>query len=263
MNIIAVLGRAASRGACPFSSDPVPPVLLSPVSQSGPSTLSTYLSDIRLPRSKSLFLFPVLLPPALQQGSPSHANISVGLVRSDGRAYPARAPQVVRRIPVSESTEAEIEGEAGAELVAGQVHHPHRCDPRLPDRQGPNPKSKGGGWGFVLRRAVAHAFHENGQGGRTAFLRQCEDGRASMKSVAARYLDGATRTDLRDLEILSAGKPPYQAGYRYGFCLHCTVALRLQSVRVRAAGAFRAIHAPGPSTRHARCPLPGRPPTGP
>ena len=34
-----------------------------------------------------------------------------------------------------------------------------------------------------------------------------------MKSVAARYLDGTTRTDLRDLEILSAGKPPYQAGY--------------------------------------------------
>ena len=51
------------------------------------------------------------------------------------------------------------------------------------------------------------------QAKRDAFLRQCEDGRASMKSVAARYLDGTTRTDLRDLEILSAGKPPYQAGY--------------------------------------------------
>ena len=100
MNIIAVLDRAASRGACPFSSDPVPPVLLSPVSQSGPSTLSTYLPYIRLPRSKSLFLFPVLLPPALQQGSPSHANISVGLAPHalDPSVREAPLPVLVKRM---------------------------------------------------------------------------------------------------------------------------------------------------------------------
>ena len=43
-----------------------------------------------------------------------------------------------------------------------------------------------------------------------AFLRQCEDGRALIKSVAAKYLDGTTSADMRDLEL--TGKPPYPAG---------------------------------------------------
>ena len=33
-----------------------------------------------------------------------------------------------------------------------------------------------------------------------------------MKSVAARYWDGTTSADLRDLELLGTGKPPFRAG---------------------------------------------------
>ena len=45
-----------------------------------------------------------------------------------------------------------------------------------------------------------------------AFLRQFEDSKAVMKNVADKYPDGTTSTDLRDLELLGTGKPPFRAG---------------------------------------------------
>ena len=45
-----------------------------------------------------------------------------------------------------------------------------------------------------------------------AFLRQFEDSKAVMKNVADKYPDGTTSADLRDLELLGTGKPPFRAG---------------------------------------------------
>ena len=45
-----------------------------------------------------------------------------------------------------------------------------------------------------------------------AFLRQFEDSKAVMKNVANKYPDGTTSADLRDLELLGTGKPPFRAG---------------------------------------------------
>ena len=57
-----------------------------------------------------------------------------------------------------------------------------------------------------------HPHTEALQEKRDAFLRQYEDGRALMENVADKYPDGTTSADLRDLELLGTGKPPFRAG---------------------------------------------------